>query len=308
MISNEDEIKKLGSCWFTLLVCAVTGVLLLVAVKRAAGARNERALVRRLLERGGLVVVTGASSGIGRAFCAYFARCGLRVLAVARRAAELETLRAEAAGHAELEVLALDLSTEAGVDTLFGALEGREVAAFVHSAGFCHSARQFVRLPEEEVARILQLNVVATTHVFRGAARLFRRQRHGLFVMMSSGSSFGGAALLSVYAATKAFANALVQSLNAECRAFGAHFAALCPLWVDTAMTKQFQSSIVFLVPDAFVREAVRSGLQTRELINPNLWHRLALLVRALVPAFVRRRAALAAIAHYDHDGVEEMQ
>ena len=68
------------------------------------------------------MVVTGASSGIGRAFCTYFARNGLHVLAVARREAELAKLCSESSNPENIKVLSLDLSAELGVNALFRTL------------------------------------------------------------------------------------------------------------------------------------------------------------------------------------------
>jgi len=71
------------------------------------------------ISRGGYAVVTGASSGIGRAFALELAGRGYSVLAVARRGERLQALAREAAVfNGTIEAIVADLQTDAGIDLL----------------------------------------------------------------------------------------------------------------------------------------------------------------------------------------------
>jgi uncharacterized protein len=86
----------------------------------------------------GWAVVTGASDGIGRQMAGLLAAAGIDVVLVARREAALEALAAElhaAHGVATL-VVAVDLATPGGVDTVLSATEHLDVALLVAAAGY----------------------------------------------------------------------------------------------------------------------------------------------------------------------------
>ena len=107
-------------------------------------------------------VVTGASSGIGRAFTRELASRGYSVLAVARRRDRLDTVAKEAAARgATVEPLVADLQTQAGVASVMRRLEAiGPVELLVNNAGTV-AAGDFLATPLAEETGAIRLNVEA---------------------------------------------------------------------------------------------------------------------------------------------------
>ena len=117
-------------------------------------------------------LITGASSGIGKAFAETLAAKGAKVILVARSKAKLESLAAQIRKrHAvRAEVIVTDLSKEKAPDTVFAKVQklGRRVDVLVNNAGFGTYGR-FHELSTEDDHREIMVNVVALarlTHLF----------------------------------------------------------------------------------------------------------------------------------------------
>ena len=120
--------------------------------------------------RNSVVVITGASSGIGTAFARQLAADGASLVITARRQERLEALAQElrATYGVEVDVVVSDLSRPDGAATLFAATEeaGRPVDILINNAGF-GSRSHLLDLPWERTAQELQLNVVSLTELAR---------------------------------------------------------------------------------------------------------------------------------------------
>ena len=112
----------------------------------------------------GWAVVTGASSGIGRAFARELARRGYSVLAVARRRERLQALIKEtASGSGQIEPLLADLQTEEGVASVVRRVESiGDIELLINNAGIA-TAGDFVGAKLDEVMGAVRLNIGAVS-------------------------------------------------------------------------------------------------------------------------------------------------
>jgi NAD(P)-dependent dehydrogenase (short-subunit alcohol dehydrogenase family) len=188
-------------------------------------------------------IVTGASSGIGRATAEAFAAAGARVVLVARRAAELETLAEEIArAGGECIVHPGDVRSE---DTARGAVEaaqrafGRLDIAF-NNAGGLGEMGAVTDISPDGWREALDVNLTSA----------FFSARHQIPAMLASGggsliftSTFVGYTAgfpgMSAYAASKAGVIGLVRNLAVEYGARGLRVNALLPGAVDTPMGRE---------------------------------------------------------------------
>ena len=180
----------------------------------------------------GLAVVTGASSGIGRAFAESLAARGHAVLLIARREDRLREL-AERLGEQHgvpAEVCVADLATDEGRARARAAVDAveRPVEVVVLNAGFGTRGSLASLDPGQEVRQV-QLNCLGVVdlglHVLPG---LVARGR-GDVIVLSSAAAFLPIPHMATYAATKAFGLRWAEALWAELRGTGVRAIAVCP-------------------------------------------------------------------------------
>lgn len=191
---------------------------------------------RRLLERyGPWAVVTGASSGIGRAVATELAAAGFDIVLIARRTALLDDLASSL--HAEhgtsCRVEALDLTGTTGIDELERATGDLDVGLLVTAAGFGTSGA-FVDADLRDELDMLDVNCRAVTAQTWAFARRFVERGRGGIVLLGSIVGFQGAPYAAHYAATKAYVFALGEALHVELRSRGVDVLAAAPGPVDS--------------------------------------------------------------------------
>ncbi|MGY1815585.1 SDR family NAD(P)-dependent oxidoreductase [Blastococcus sp. SYSU D00820] len=189
------------------------------------------------------VLVTGASSGIGRATTMRFAGRGARLVLVARGRESLEETAAEArsAGAAEVLVCPADVADAAGVqravDTVvqrFGRLDVVVHAAQVMAYGRVED------VPREAFEAVVDTALHGTANLARTVLPVFRRQGAGHLVVVSSLLAEVSAPLMGSYVAAKWGQLGLVRTLQQEVRDVpGIRISAVAPGGVNTPIYSQ---------------------------------------------------------------------
>lgn len=167
-----------------------------------------------------VVVVTGASSGIGRATAHRLADRGTRLVLAARSATALEAVAAECRQRgAEVLVVPTDVSDEAAVRALVRAAVDRfgDLDACVHAAAVVAYGR-FEDVPSGVFDQVVRTGVLGTANVSRAVLRVFREQRRGTLVIMGSLLGKISTPYMSSYVATKAAVESLGRVLTIEQR------------------------------------------------------------------------------------------
>jgi NAD(P)-dependent dehydrogenase (short-subunit alcohol dehydrogenase family) len=176
----------------------------------------------------GAVVITGSSTGIGRACALRLDRAGFRVFAGVRRQEDGEALRSEASPR--LEPLILDVVERGQIDAAAERLReatGGRVAGLVNNAGVVVPGA-VEAVPLDDLRHQLEVNVVgqvAVTQAFLGMIRAAR----GRVAFMSSVGGRGGLPFLSAYNASKAAISSVADSLRQEMRPFGVEVSIVEP-------------------------------------------------------------------------------
>ncbi|GAA2724058.1 SDR family oxidoreductase [Actinocorallia aurantiaca] len=219
--------------------------------------------------RGKVVVVTGASSGIGRATARAFASAGASVVLTARRAEALEQAvrECEKAGGRALAVPA-DTTDAQAVQLVarraaerFGRIDVWVNCAAVGVFG------PFGEVPLADIRRVLDVNVMGYVHGARAALPYLRQQGQGVLVNVSS--IVGGAAppYAHAYTMSKFAVRALSGSLRAELALEGARKIRVCTVMPATIDTPFFQHSAdytgrrVVAMPPVYTPERVARAI-----------------------------------------------
>jgi short-subunit dehydrogenase len=191
---------------------------------------------------GRLCVVTGGSSGIGRAIAGELACAGARLLLVARDAKALEQAAADlrVLGAAQVRCLSADVARDEDLRGLVAALADMGGAAdlVVNCAGIV-SAGVVEDVPLEEWRRLHEVNVLGVVRVLQAVlpamtARARRGDGGGHIVNVASAAGLVAFPGLGAYAATKHAVVGLSESLRSELSGAGIGVTAVCPGFVKT--------------------------------------------------------------------------
>jgi short-subunit dehydrogenase len=187
----------------------------------------------QLLARyGPLAVVTGASSGIGRAIAVELAAAGFDLLLVARHEPALRTLAGELASahdtRREFTPLAADVGTPAGLAAVIAASRELDVGLLVASAGF-GTAGEFIAADLETELNLIDVNCRAPLVLAHHFGGLFAARGRGGLVLFGSLVGFQGAPRAAHYAATKAYIQTLAEGLHHELKPRGVDVLACAP-------------------------------------------------------------------------------
>src|SRR5262247_2926209 len=183
-----------------------------------------------------VIAITGASSGIGRATAVRAARDGAAVAICARRADRLEAVAAEitAAGGQAL-ALPADVTDADGMERFVSRIVDRfgQLDVMMCNAGF-GIAGAIDEVTAAQARKVMEVNYIGTYLAARAALRVFRRQRHGHIIIVSSIVGKRGVPYMGAYAATKFAQVGLAECLRAEVAGSGIHVSVVFPISTET--------------------------------------------------------------------------
>lgn len=185
-----------------------------------------------------LALVTGASSGIGKAFAERLAGDGYDLIVVGRRRNRLDELAASLP-DVEVRVVTADLATDEGIDGVAELCADRPLSMLVNNAGVAHYM-PLADLPAAKARELLNVKVVAPTMLTRAALPGMLERGSGTIVNVAGMIAFAGPAPSSVmprravYAGALANIVALTQTLHAELEGTGVNVHVVCPGVVAT--------------------------------------------------------------------------
>lgn len=188
-----------------------------------------------------VILVTGASSGIGRAAASRFAARGEHLVLLARAGAPLREVAGECSAAASVLTLEVDVTDAPAVSAAVQrtVAEHGRLDAVVHSAGIAAYGR-FEDVPKAVFDRVLEVNVLGAANVARAALPVFRGQRRGSLIVL--GSVLGEIAVptMSPYVVSKWALRALGRELALENRDLpDVHVTVVSPGGVDTPIYTQ---------------------------------------------------------------------
>jgi len=254
--------------------------------------------MKRLTDYAGRkIVITGASSGIGRLLALRMAAAGARVALVARREDELENVAEEIRGAGGRAVVA---ACDVGDREQALACSERLVAELgvidvvVNNAGFGHH-RPFLEWTIEDMERLMQVNFMGALYFTRTLLPAMVERGAGWLVFIASAAGKIAPADETIYAASKHAMVGLASSLSLEIEDAGVHVLTVCP---GAIRTEFFDDEAWRRLPAVAKRqmaepedlvEAIITALAKgkREITFPR-WIASGYIAQALAPEFTR--------------------
>ncbi|MDL2236372.1 SDR family oxidoreductase [Christensenellaceae bacterium OttesenSCG-928-K19] len=238
-------------------------------------------------------LITGASSGIGRAMAARLAEDGYDLIITARRKDRLEELQSLL--KVDVEIITADLTHEDECYALWEQVKDSPIDIFINNAGF----GVFGAFDKTDLARevdMLHVNITAMHILMKLCLQKFLEQGHGYLLNVSSSAAFLPGPLFSSYYASKAYVLRLTQAVREELRRAQSevYVGAFCPGPIKTEFGKSADVTKSFSGMDVgeAVDYAVRMMYKRKGVIVPGALMKLARAVEAILPQGLLTRIA----------------
>ncbi len=237
-------------------------------------------------------VVTGASSGLGRGLATRLAERGMSLVLTGRNEARLDEAanQIRRASGVNVETVAADLSTRAGVSALLDRVGGRPIEVLVNNAGF-GSYGPFAEADAEREDEEVAVDVGAVVTLARAFLPGMLARRSGGILNIASTISFQPAPYQAVYGASKAFVLSFSQALWAEARAAGVAVTALCPGPTRTGFVDALRADVAHTAiyrrladPEPVIEAGLRALDKGRAVVIPGLRNRVIAESGRLMP------------------------
>jgi short-subunit dehydrogenase len=185
-------------------------------------------------------VVTGASSGIGRATAVALADAGARVFATARSESGLRTLAAELGGPPRLTPLVADVTVAASVEAMARRVleDGAAPDVVVANAGIGLDAL-LVETSEDSLRSVFETNVYGVVRTLRCFVPAMVARGSGRLVLVSSVVGKRGIPHYSIYSGSKFALHGIADALRAELSGTGVSVGVVCPASTETEFAER---------------------------------------------------------------------
>lgn len=241
-----------------------------------------------------VVIITGASAGLGVDFARQLAARGERLVLVARRKDRLDALAAEL-GNAR--AVAMDLSEAGAADRLMADLSAHDehVDLLVNNAGFGLTGR-FADLDGKRQREMIDLNCGALVELAHAVLPAMIQRRSGAILNVASTAAFQPGPGMAVYFATKAFVLSFSEALYEEVKSKGVVVSCLCPgptatEFGEVAGFGPSNASSKLAAASAPVVQAGLEGLELkRAIVIPGLMNKATAQAHRFFPRSIVRR------------------
>ena len=238
-----------------------------------------------------IAIVTGANSGLGKAFVELLLNEPLdEIWAIARNEARL--LEVQQLDPARIRIFSADLTDASSLNDFENALHAEKpsIRFLVNNAGFAKFA-DYASLDLHESSNLIDLNAKAVVQM---ALRAIPHMTAGSSIInIGSLSAFMPLPYMNIYAATKVFVKNYSLALREELKPAGIHVTAVCPGWIDTNLyaradvgaEKSVNNFTGMVKPDVVARKAIADAKANRALSVYGFLPNAVRLIAKILPA-----------------------
>ncbi len=239
-----------------------------------------------------LALVTGASSGIGRALCDILASQGIDLIINGRDLEHLEEAALALRSKVAVQIVQADLAKHNERRIVVELIRQRAPDLVINNAGL-GLYNDAINYPTDQQMNILEVNGVALLELTLEAAKAMRASgKKGVILNVSSAAGFFIFPYSAVYAASKSFVNQLSQSLDYELSQNGIRVLTACPGVVDTHFRTRSGGTPAedknSLMTAQYAAEQIWKQINKTQRLNIFNWkYRLAVCAKQFIPQFL---------------------
>ena len=231
-------------------------------------------------------IVTGASSGIGKAFAKELASQNYDLVIIARRKDRLLELARELKSNYSIsvDVIPADISTEKGIERVEEYIKkAKNLDILINNAGF-GTKGNFSDVSPEKSINMINLHVLAVTRFCRAALPDMIKRNKGSIINVSSLAAFYPIKGNAIYKATKTYLIVFLKSIQNELKNYNIKVQALCPGFVytgfhDTNEFKDFDRSSVpkwlWMSAEEVVKQSLKALRKKKVIFIPGIKNRI---------------------------------
>lgn len=231
------------------------------------------------------VLITGASSGIGRDMARIFHKMGHQLFLVARRENLLEDLKSELDGKPE--IISLDLSSEKNCFELYERLKDKNIDILINNAGFGVFG-EFDKSSLSRELKLIDVNIRALHILTKKFLSDFEEKNSGYILNVASSAAFLSGPLLSSYYGSKAYVLRLTTAIYEELRRkkSNVYVGVLCPGPVDTEFnrTAGVRFNLKSLKSKDVAEYAIKKMFNKKLIIVPGFSIKMGIFFQRFVP------------------------
>ncbi|MDX1905624.1 MAG: SDR family NAD(P)-dependent oxidoreductase [Bacteroidia bacterium] len=236
-------------------------------------------------------LVTGASSGMGRALAAELAAAGLHLVLTARRGDLLEALATDLQQRhgTQTRVVVADLGTQEGLGAVISAAHDVDAGLLVAAAGFGTSGA-FVDAALTTELDMLRVNCGATLSLVHHLSRRWAGKRRAGMILFSSIVAFQGVPHAAHYAATKAYVQSLAEALAVELKPRGIDVLAAAPAMVESGFGDRANMQMGNALKPEDIAAPILRALGRRTVVFPGFLSQFLTAALATAPRWAKVR------------------
>lgn len=242
------------------------------------------------------VLITGTTSGIGKAFAERFANAGDNLILVSRNRNKLQQQQTDLQSryHVLVEYISCDLTERDAVNIIMEKIGGMglSVDILINNAGF-NEAGYFLETSLEKELDMIQVHIKALTALTKRILPGMIQRRYGRILNIGSTGSYMPCPCDAVYAATKSYILSFSNGLSQELKGTGVTVTCLCPgatktLFAEKANIRNTPLFKLFVMqPEIVAGIGYKNLLKGKRAVTAGLYNKLLVLSAKLLPISV---------------------
>ena len=248
------------------------------------------------------VLITGTTTGFGKAFAEKFASMGYNIILVSRDMQKLkqQQLYLQYQYHVTVNFIAYDLTKEDAADFIIEQIDNWNIPIdfLVNNAGF-NEFGLFSQTDISKEIKMIDLHIRFITQLTKHILSIMEKNNYGHILNIGSTGSFIPSPSDAVYSATKAYIMSFSNALYGEYRNTGIKITLLCPGATETEFARKanIEQTLLFkyavMKPDKVIKIAYPKIIKGKRLIIPGIYNKLLVFFSKIMPIDITNKLTM---------------